>query len=130
MKFCSSWKIESETLIAFGNTTLCLSSTDEVWTKWVVVYIVCVNEFLDKCIPTFESYVNKCNWNKLYSEMFCSNLRSFSRVLYCISTCGVFLCKDSCSENCVLIDFVFISETLLQNFAANNGLCMWSPEIY
>jgi len=30
MKFCSSWKIESETLIAVGNTTLGLSSTDEV----------------------------------------------------------------------------------------------------
>ena len=61
MKFCSSWKIESETLIAVGNTTLGLSSTDEVWTKWVVVYI-CVNEFLDKCISTFESSVNKCIW--------------------------------------------------------------------
>ena len=62
MKFCSSLKIESETLIAVGNTTLGISSTDEVLTKWVVVYIVCVNEFLDKCISTFESSVNKCIW--------------------------------------------------------------------
>ena len=60
MKFCSSWKIESETQIAVGNTTLDLSSTDEVRTKWVVVYIVCVNEFLDKRIATFESSVSKC----------------------------------------------------------------------
>ena len=50
MKFCSSWKIESETQIAVGNTTLGLSSTDEVLTKWVVVDFVCVNEFLDKWI--------------------------------------------------------------------------------
>ena len=62
MKFYSSWKIESETLIGVGNTTLGLSSTDEVLTKWVVVYIVCVNEFLDKGISTFESSVNKCIW--------------------------------------------------------------------
>ena len=62
MKFCSSWKIESETLIAVGNTTLGLSSTDEVWTKGVVVYFVYVNEYLDKCISTFESSVNKCIW--------------------------------------------------------------------
>ena len=25
---------------------------------------------------------------------------------------------------------MFISETLLQNFAVNNGLCMWSPVLY
>ncbi|SVE33415.1 uncharacterized protein METZ01_LOCUS486269, partial [marine metagenome] len=37
---------------------------------------------------------------------------------------------DSCSENCVLINFVFISETLLQNFAVNNGLCKWRPVQY
>ena len=60
MKFCSSWKIESETLIAVGDTTLGLSPTDEVWTEWIVVYIVYVNEFLDKCISTFEFSVNKC----------------------------------------------------------------------
>ena len=60
MKFYSSWKIESETQIAVGDTTLGLYSTDEVWTMWVVVYIVCVNEYLEKCISTFESYVNKC----------------------------------------------------------------------
>ena len=30
VKFCSSWKIESEALIAVGNTTLGISSTDEV----------------------------------------------------------------------------------------------------
>ena len=65
MKFCSSWKIESETLIAVGDTTLGLSSTDEVLTKWVVVNIVCVNEFLDKCISTFESSVNKFIWKKI-----------------------------------------------------------------
>ena len=42
----------------------------------------------------------------------------------------ILLCKDSYSENCVLINFVFISETLLQDFAVNNGLCMWSPVLY
>ena len=62
MKFCSSLKIESEKIIAVGNTTLGLSSTDEVLTKWVVANFVCVNEFLDKCISTFESSVNKCIW--------------------------------------------------------------------
>ena len=60
MKFCSSWKIESETLIAVGNTALGLSSTDEVRKKWDVVYIVCENEFLDECISTFYSSANKC----------------------------------------------------------------------
>ena len=65
MKFCSSWKIESETQIAVGDTTLGLYSTDEVWTKWVEVYFVCVIEFLDKCISTFESSVNKCIWKQI-----------------------------------------------------------------
>ena len=43
MKFCSSWKNESETQIAVGDTTLGLSSTDEVWTNGVKIYIVCVD---------------------------------------------------------------------------------------
>ena len=62
--------------------------------------------------------------------MFGLNVRSFSRGLKCFSTCGIFFSKDSCSENCVLINFVFISETLLQNFAVKNGLFMWSPVLY
>ena len=55
---------------------------------------------------------------------------SFSKVLSCISTWGKFLSKDSCSVNCVLINFVFRSETLLQNFAINNVLCMRIPVLY
>ena len=45
MRFCSSWKIESETQIAVGSTNFGCSSTDEVITKWVVVYVVFANEF-------------------------------------------------------------------------------------
>ena len=66
----------------------------------------------------------------MFSEIFCSNLISFSKILSCISTWGKFLSKDSCSVNYVLINFVFRSETLLQNFAVNNVLCMWIPVLY
>ena len=72
---------------------------------------VCVNEFLDKCISTLNLLQINVSENKLYSEMFGSNVRSFSRGLKCFSTCGIFLRMDCCSENCVLINFVFISET-------------------
>ena len=47
-----------------------------------------------------------------------------------MSSWVILLFKDSCSENCVLINFESILEILLRNFAANNGLYMWSTALY
>ena len=85
---------------------------------------------MDKCISTFESSVNNCIWKYivLRNDLFKSQefFEGFMVYLYMryISP------KYSCSENCVLINFVFMSETLLQNLAVNNGLFMWSPLLY
>ena len=96
MKFCSSWKIESEKLISVGNPIFGFLF------KWWSI--------------NKAGYCIYCLWKLIFGQMYFFG--------------GVFFCKDSCSENCVLINFVFISETLLQNFALNNGLCMWSPALY